>query len=224
VVAGVPIAGFTGINGAGKTLLAAHSAICDIAAGRPVYSTVPISSPWGDSIPLQSLRQLLELRDATVLLDEVAVIFSSRTTSSLPPEVVTFLQTVRHRGLTVRWTAPDWGRADILLRGVTQALVNVTPVMKVRDGSLWPRPRLVMAGVLDTSTGKIDETPTKILRRRFAVPRRLASWGAFDTHADTPHLGRVVESGNCPDCGGSRERPKHSEARHAALGLPWFGS
>src|SRR3712207_430130 len=59
IVAGVPIAGFTGINGAGKTLLAVHSAIHDIAGGREVYSTVPITSPWGNSIPLTSLRQLL---------------------------------------------------------------------------------------------------------------------------------------------------------------------
>jgi Zonular occludens toxin (Zot) len=224
LVAGVPVAGFTGINGAGKTLLAVQSAICDLAAGRRVLSTVPIRSRWGDSEPLLSLRQLLELRDATVLLDEVAVIFSSRTTSSLPPEVVAFLQTLRHRGLTVRWTAPDWGRADILLRGVTQALVNVRPVLRVSDGTLWPRPILVAAGVLDTSTGKVDETPTRVLRRRFARPRRLEAWGAYDTHADTPMLGRFTEGGTCPDCGGSRERPKHSEARHAELGLPWYGN
>lgn len=220
---GVPICGFTGVNGAGKTTLAVESALRDMALGRTVYSTVQIHSPWGDSVPISSLRQLLELHDATVLLDEVSVIFSSRSSQSLPPEVVAFLQTLRHRRVTVRWTAPAWMRCDNLLREVTQAVVNVVPLLRRRStGTPWPSPRVIMAGLLDTSAGKADATPDRVLRRRFLLPSRLNAWGTFDTHADTPLLGRHLQAGRCPDCGGSREIPKHSKARHDELGLPWY--
>lgn len=223
VVEGVPIAGFTGVNGAGKTLLAVESCLADLAAGRDVYSTVPIHSKWGDSKPIQSLRQLLTLKHSTILLDEVSVIFSSRSTHSLPAEIVALLQTLRHSDLTVRWTAPGWMRADTILREVTQALVAVTPLLRKHDGTPWPRPRLIYAAVLDTSVGKADSEPERTLRRRLYRTAGLDAFGAFDTHADTPLLGRHLHTGVCVDCGGTINRPKHDEARHIELGLPWFG-
>lgn len=222
VAEGIPIVGFTGINGAGKTLLAVESAIADMRRGRRVYSTVPISSPWGDSLPIRSLRELLELRDCTILLDEVSAVFPSSATVSLPEEVKLMLHTVRHRDNLVRWTAPEWMRADINLRIATQALVSVRPLLRKHDGSFWPRPRLLQVGVLDTSVGKVDETPTSVRRRRFVIPTRLTAWGAYDTHADTPMLGFARSQGVCPDCGGTITRPKHSKERHDALALPWY--
>ncbi len=223
VAAGIPIAGFTGINGAGKTTLAVQSAIADMARGRTVYSTVAITSSFGSSEPILSLRQLLELRDVTLLLDDISVIFSSRSSQSLPPEIVALLQTLRHSGVTVRWTAPAWMRCDNLVREVTQALVNVVPMLRKHEReNPWPRPRVVLAGVLDTSVGKADATPTRVMRRRLVVPTRLDSWGAFDSRADTPLLGRHLQSGRCVDCGGSIDTPKHNKARHELLGLPWY--
>lgn len=229
VMAGVPIVGVTGVNGAGKTTLAVQSAIHDLVAGREVYSTVAIRyvTPEGlvlESKPIRSLRELLELRGATVLLDDVAVIFSSRTTQSLPPEMVALLDTTRHKGLRIIWTAPSWMRCDNLLRGVTQAVLNVVPLPFFREvnDTPWPRPRVIMAGLMDTTSGKVDETPTKVLRRRVYRQRGLAAFGAYDTHADTPLLGRHQSTGVCPDCGGSRTRPKHSPELHELLGVPWF--
>lgn len=223
IVQGSPIAGFVGINGAGKTALAVESAIADLARGREVYSTVQIECEFGASKPIESLRQLLTLRDVTILLDEVAVIFSSRSTHSLPAEIVMLLQTVRHARNTVRWTAPAWMRADTLLRSVTQAVVAVNPLLRVPTaGDLWPRPRFVYAAVLDTSTGKADSMPERTLRRRLYRLRGLHAIGAYDTHADTPMLGRHLHSGVCLDCGGSMERPKHSAARHEQLGIPLY--
>lgn len=222
LAAGIPICGFTGVNGAGKTLLAVQSAICDMARGRTVYSTVPIASMWGRSLPIRSMRELLEIRDATVLLDEISVMFSSRASASLPGEFVTFLQVLRHHGITVRWTAPAWSRAELLVREVTQGLINVAPLGRRANGTPWPTPRLVMAAMLDTSQGKVDEQPTVVRRRRIAVPRRLDAWGAYDTLADVRMFtGRSV-SGRCPDCGGTREVPKCSAGRHDVLGMPFF--
>lgn len=224
LAAGVPICGFTGINGAGKTLLAVESAIADMSKGRTVYSTVPIWSEHGESVPIRSLRQLLEVEDCTILLDDISVIFSARLTQSLPAEVVVLLHTLRHRKVTVRWTAPEWMRADTNIRGVTQGLVSVTPMLRKRiKDDPWPVPRVVLAGLLDTSTGKADSAPTRVMRRRILIPTKLAAFGSYDTHADTPMLGaHAVTVGVCPDCGGSRTRPKHSEERHRELGLPWY--
>lgn len=227
--AGVGIVGVTGVNGAGKTTLAVQSAIIRMIDGQTVYSTVAIryvddSGRVYESLPLRSIRQLLELSNCTVLLDDVAVIFSARSTQSLPPEVVAFLDTCRHRKVSIIWTAPTWMRCDNLLRGVTQAVGNVIPVRAFSEanGSPWPRPRLILAGLMDTSDGKIDAAPTKVLRRRVFRQKGLLSFGAYDTYADTPLLGRHLQSGVCVDCGGSQPREKHSAERHAAMGLPWF--
>lgn len=219
---GVPVGGVTGINGAGKTLVLVESAIADMAAGRPVYSTVPIVSEWGESIPIRSLRQLAELSDATIVLDEVAVMFSAGNSQSLPPEMRLFLQTLRHRKLTVRWSAPSWMRCDNLLRSVTQANANVVPMLRHSDGTPWPAPRVVMIGLMDTSSGVADAVPDRVLRRRVTVPKRMRSWGAYDTYADTPLLGVHLQTGVCVDCGGSRERAKHSKKRHEDMDLPWY--
>ncbi len=219
---GVPIAGITGVNGAGKTLLYASSLMADLYDGREVYSTVPVTSPWGETKPILSLRQLLQLHDATVGLDEVAVIFSSRQSGSLPAEMVAFLQTARHRKLTIRWTAPAWMRCDNLIREVTQACVVVHPLIRKHDGSPWPQPRLCLAGLLDTTGIKPDANPEKVMRRRFFVPTALQSFGSYDTHADTPMIGQRHRGGRCVDCGGSMEVPKHSAQLHERLGLPFY--
>ncbi|HMF58839.1 MAG TPA: hypothetical protein VK595_00625 [Vicinamibacterales bacterium] len=223
VLEGVPIAGVTGVNGAGKTLLAANCAIARMARGETVYSSVPIVSQWGNSLPIKSMRQLLHLRDATILLDEVSVIFSSRSSQSLPADIVGLLQTLRHKNLRVIWTAPSWMRCDNLLREVTQGVVSVLPLLRHTDArNPWPRPRLMLASLLDTSTGKTDAVPDKVLRRRLFVPRRMAAFGTYDTHADTPLFGRYLQGGKCVDCGGTQETPKHTPERHAKLGIPWY--
>lgn len=220
---GVPICGFTGINGAGKTLVAVDAAIHDMTLGRDVYSTVPIEYGPHRSKPILSLRQLLHIESATILLDDVSVIFSSRSTHSVPQEIVTLLQVLRHRDLTVLWTAPEWMRADSLLRGVTQGLVNVVPLLRRADNSTpWPSPRLVYIGLMDTSTGKADATPTRVLRRRAFIPSMTAAWGSYDTLADTPQLGGRDLGGLCVDCYGTQTRPKHSRERHEAMGLPYY--
>lgn len=221
MIEGAPVVGFTGANGVGKTLVAVSECIADLKRGRQVVSTVPISSPWGDSVPLTSLRQLLDLRDCTLLIDEVAVIFPSRGTQGLPDEVQIFLQTLRHHGVTVRWTAPAWMRADTMLRSVTQVVVGVFAVGKVNvRGSFWPRPLFIGAGAMDTTSVAQDAAPTKVLKRRFYYPQRLAGWGAYDSEADVPRIGRAATGGTCVDCGGTTRRQACSEQRHADLGIP----
>lgn len=222
---GVPIVGVTGVNGTGKTLLAVTAAVAELRAGRRVYSTVPVRDPLTGrrSTPITSLGQLLRIRGSLILLDEVATILPGGVAAPLPSEVRVMLGTLRHSGNTVIWTAPAWMRAHVELREITQASAALFPIGTRRvAGSPWPHPLLVGAWLLDTRSGKTDDTPSRVLRRRIYVPKRLAGWGAYDTFADTPLLGRHLAGGRCPDCGGAREVPKHSPDRHAELGLPWY--
>jgi len=220
LIEGAPVVGFTGANGAGKTLVAVSEACRVMAQGREVVSTVPIVSPWGNSSPLRSLRQLLDLRDVTVLIDEVSVVFSSRATGSLPPEVETFLQSMRHQGVTLYWTAPAWKRCDVVLRETTQVSVSVTPMMRyTRPGQFWPTPRLIAAGAMDCIGVGTDDAPVKVLRRRMYRPSRLPGWGAYDSEAEVARIGWPRQSGVCVDCGG-RTKPVYCDAaRHEDLGL-----
>jgi len=226
---GVPILGLTGVNGAGKTLVAVTLCIRRMQAGRRVYSTVPIryvdpgTGQVFESEPILSLEQLLHIpRNSTVFLDDVAVILPSGSIS-LPPEVEVLLHTLRHREIDVIWTAPGWMRANNNLRLVTQGLVNVQPTLKVSDpGTPWPTPRLVFLTLFDTGIGKPDATPDRILRRSLAIPTRLAGFGAYDTLADTPVLRAVRRPSHCAACNGSYPMVKHSRERHEAMGLPWY--
>lgn len=221
LISGAPIVGFTGPNGSGKTLVAVSEAIHDMRQGRRVVSTVQIHSPWGDSEPLLSLRQLLELRDCTVLVDEVAAVFSSRANGALPPEVDLFLQSMRHQEVTFRWTAPAWARADIRLREITQVSVGTLGLARFRPkGQFWPRPRIILAGALDTTQVKTDGVPTKIIGRRLWIPQRLPGWGAYDSLADVPRVGLAGQSGSCIDCGGTVKREPCTPDRHQVMGIP----
>lgn len=221
-ISGAPIAGFTGPNGAGKTLVAISCVINDdLRHGRPVFSTVPITSAFGDAGPITSMGHLLSLRDCTVLLDEVAVIFSSRDSMTIPREFDVFLQTLRHRGVTLRWTAPAWSRADVRLREITQVSVTVQALGKrVAAGAFWPTPITILAGALDATSVPVDAKPEKILKRRIFIPQRLVGWGAYDTLADTPRIGFQNTGGSCVDCGGTVPKAACSAERHDELRIP----
>lgn len=219
-----PVVGYTGANGAGKTLLAVSEQLGPLHEGRPLYSTVPVMCTCGlHSDPILSLRHLLELRDCDILIDEVSVVFSSRETGSLPAEVSTFLQTMRHQGVRLRWTAPAWARADIQLREVTQVSVPVMALGRRRvAGKFWPTPILIGAAALDTTTVELDKVPEKVVfgTRRVYVPSRLPGFGAYDSEADVSRIGWARQGRVCVDCGGSKRAEPCSLERHAAMGIP----
>lgn len=222
IAKGVPICGFNGGNGAGKTALAVNSAISDMANGATVYSTVPIASEFGQSRPIRGLRHLLDLENCTVLIDEIATIFSARGTNSLPAEAQTFLESLRHRSVTLRYTAPSWASTDVIIRRVTFACATVRPIVhKSEKGNPWPRTVVGAVGLLDTLGVPQDATPEKVLKRRFFRIRNLAAFGAYDTHAPVTMFGMRALHGTCPDCGGARSRPSCTPKRHAELDMPW---
>lgn len=221
----VPILGVTGINGAGKTLYAVEIGMKALAQGVTVYSTVQIKFSRNghtyESQPLLSLTQLLELRDCLVLLDEVSSIFSSRATSSLPGELITYLKALRHRNVAVLWTTPNWMDCDVQLRRITQACITWRPILRrpVKD-SLHPRSIISLGSLLDTASVPTDKTPQRVLKRMVRLLPRSPAIGSYDSLADTPQIGRLLSTGPCPDCGGARAGVKCTPSVHTALGLP----
>jgi hypothetical protein len=125
----VAIRAYVGFNGGGKTLcMIERDVLPALKKGRPVYSTVRIGPPEVEGLwlpgayPLESWQQLDEIRDGTVILDEITSQFPARQSMSLPPQLVTRTQQLRKRDIKVSWTAPAWNRADKSLREVTGAV------------------------------------------------------------------------------------------------------
>lgn len=201
-----------------------------LAAGRPIVSTCRILDPvtgephplW---VPLDDYRLLLELSHCDVILDEVTGVASSRASSSMPHSVTNALMQLRKDDVTIRWTTPNWKRADTAIREVTQAITTcqgMVPserVIVAEDGleRRWRERRLFLWRTYDAknfdewSTAK-ERSPSR--QHRIKPVARQVMWGpgllareCYDTYEHALSLGVVSEGGMCMDCGGSR-RPK----------------
>lgn len=237
---GWPIAGYIGPNGGGKTTAAVWDTLPSLDAGRPVLSTVrlldfrnprPCDDPTCESpnhaqhmaahpgwIPWTSWTQLLEVEHADVLADEVTGVASSRESSAMPAVIANALVQLRRRDVVLRWTAPSWSRADLIIRECSQAATLCTgffPVQVQADDDdtdrMWRHRRLFRwltydASLLDDlSTGKRDN----LTRWCFDL-----HWGpgspafdAFDTFDSVSSIGHVSDAGRCMTCGGRRTAP-----------------
>ena len=142
----MPIHGYVGANGAGKSLLVALDTLptlrgvswsCDnkdhlhtaegITHGtRRVLSTMPFITPSGAPhplyIPLTDYSQLIFAEHVDLILDEVGGAVASSTGSDIPIGVKASLQELRRREVVARWTAPSWARASKVLREVSQGV------------------------------------------------------------------------------------------------------
>lgn len=142
-----PITAFVGINGAGKTLSAvawAHR------SGRRVLTNVPGTrfDMWHD---LEELVAPGAIRDTDVIMDEAGVMFSSRN-QSRDKEFLALVQQLRKENARLFWTAPAYGRADKILREVTQMVVKCRGLGNVAGkDAVWPQPRFVANFAYDAS-------------------------------------------------------------------------
>jgi hypothetical protein len=224
---GFAIAGYTGANGGGKTMCAVYDALPALAAGRPVVSTCRILDPvtrqphplW---VPLDDFRLLLELEYCVVILDEVTGVASSRDSAGMPSAVLNHLMQLRKGDVIVKWTTPNWKRADTGIREVTQGLtvchgLMPTTVAAVSEDGLrreW-RPRRLFswktydARNFDEWSLAKERSPSKAHRLRPAA--RQLCWGpglaareCYDTYEHAITLGVVSDAGLCMDCGGKR--------------------
>ena len=114
-----PIRAFVGPNGGGKTLAAIVLAVEPaLASGRPVVATCSIEHP--NARRLESWRQIPDLRDCVLFLDEISSALPSRGSMAAPAQLVRTINQLRKVDVQLVWTAPNWARADVMLREVTQ--------------------------------------------------------------------------------------------------------
>lgn len=121
-----PIHAYVGPNGGGKSACMIRDTLPSLAAGRPVLSTVKIldhltGEPHPLYIPFVHWDQVRDFRGGDLLLDEVVGIANSRS-SGMPDDIQNILAQLRRRDVLMRWTAPAYQRADLVIRETSQAI------------------------------------------------------------------------------------------------------
>lgn len=224
---GFSIHAYTGSNGGGKTMCAVYDSLPALAAGRPIVSTCRILDPTTGEphplwVPLDDFRVLLELSYCDVIMDEVTGVASSRASASMPHAVTNHLQQLRKGDTTVRWTTPNWKRADTAIREVTQGLttcvgvVKSTQTVESEDGLTrrWQQRRGFVWRTYDAKNfdewsanrerGTQRSTRLKPVARQFMWGPGLLAREMYDTYEHALTLGVVSDAGLCMDCGGAR--------------------
>ena len=167
-------------------------------------------------VPLESTAQLLDpdLEHADILLDEVSGVANARDSSSLPIQLVNKFDQMRRKDLLISWTAPAWGRADKVLRQVTQMVVyckGLMPVKNALEDREWLDNRLFWLRAYDAAefeeftAGKMQKLrarPKQLIWRPGSVAER-----AYDTFDAVSAFGWAMESGRCAVCDGRRSVP-----------------
>lgn len=218
------IAAFVGPNGGGKTACMIQGALPFMALGRKQISTVKLLDPWTGNVHpayerLTDWGQVLNARHADLLFDEVVGIASSRASQGMPIQVANVLNQLRRADVRMRWTAPNWSRADTIIREVTQAVTMchgyLPQVFVAGEGEAqrqWATKRLfhwVTYDAMDFS--EWSDTKTKKLEKMssnwYWGPSSLV-FRSYDTFDSVERVGEVLDGGSCAWCGGSRTRPK----------------
>jgi hypothetical protein len=217
------ITAYIGLNGHGKTLAMVHDTWPSLRDGRLVFSTVPLLHPVTREphpfyVPLTDWEQLLDpdLERADVLFDEVQGIANSRASQGMPVQVQTLLHQLRKKDLRLRWTAPSWSRADLLLREVTRTVTVCRGYFPERgrgeDGRplAWGANRLFRwltydAGDFTEWTDNKEVNLRGLNNSWFWRPRSLAE-RLYDTRSVALRVGEVLDAGTCAYCGGHKPR------------------
>lgn len=235
--AGATVAAYVGGNGSGKSLAMVHDTLRTLAGVewsccipdhlhtqvgvfsglREVWATTRLFNAEGEVHdlfrPLTRWQDLAMVEHADVLLDEVAGVASSRQGQSLPPQLVNLFLQLRRREIVMRYTSPNWARADVVLREVTRLVTVCRGIMGVRvEGSAWPRNRLFRWSSYDA----VDWEEASMNRIKAAKPL-CRSWywrpgreaeSAYRSGEQVFSMNHVDASGLCVDCGGTRSRQR----------------
>jgi hypothetical protein len=231
----VPIMAYVGANGAGKTLAAVHDTIPSLEAGRTVLSTVALinprtGEPYPNFVPFTDWNQLLDLRHADVLMDEIVGIAASTEHASVPTQAVNIMMQLRRRDVCLRWTAPAWARAVKSIREVTKGVTLCSghlpkPPARNPDGSksqrMWAENRLFWWRTYDATTfeeftlikaqslgqKKTAHNMKSSASALYWRPGRTAE-GTYRTLDEVSRVGQVSGAGLCIHCHGRRPVPQ----------------
>jgi hypothetical protein len=179
-------------------------------------------------VPWRSIGQFVSWTDGDCIADEVTGIASSRESGTMPREFANKLVQLRRANVSLSWSCPAWGRADIIMREVTQLVTLMTAALPARspatdDGlpRLWHRRRLFTARSYDPS--KVDEFEAHRAMAEDISPEFFAYyWGpgstmfqAYDTLDAVSALGASDAGGFCITCSGKRRATPCSCPDHA---------
>lgn len=235
------IQAFVGANGGGKTLAAVERvALPAWERGRPVvanFALFPERAGYAAELyqPLQSWRDIPDLEGVSLILDEITAVLPSRQSMSLPPQLARVLNQLRKADVQLAWTAPDWRRADTILREVTQAVTTCVGTVPdrfqrrpdqrwlpraIRDDagarqpweSGWKPNRFFTWTTFDAvSFEEFSQAQAKQLKparlQRYWRSKHLAHL-CYDTSEPVDLLDHLDDIGTCVSCGGHRSRPK----------------
>lgn len=235
------IQAYVGLNGHGKTLCMIRDTLPTLAGiewdcqqpdhahtakginhgVRHVLSTVRIYDPITKEphplfIPLESLDQLADFEHGDLLLDEIVGVAHSRDSGSLPAQIHLKLQQLRKADVTVRWSAPDYSRADKIIRECTKAVTLCEGGMPDRTReTLWKPNRYfefhTYAGKdFDEFSAKRAQKLDPLAKEYFWAPRSPWVLDSYDSLESVFQITAVDDHGLCMGCGGLRRRQECS--------------
>lgn len=215
-----PIHAYVGPNGGGKSAAMVNDTLPTLDAGRTVLSTVRLLDPstgedHSSYVRFEHWDQLLDARDCDVLMDEMVGVASSREAQKLDHRVQNILVQLRRRNVVLRWSAPNWARADKIVREVTQAVTEcrgsyAAPMLR-RDGQsdavqLWAPKRVFTWRTYDTmefeewTAGKREKAETLAVER-FYGPGSVV-FDSYDTLDAVSMVAGITPEGRCDICNG----------------------
>lgn len=225
----VPVAGYVGTSGHGKSASMIRDTLPSLALGRRVLSTVEIldadtGNPHELYTPFRSWHQFEDIWNTDILMDEITSIMDAQESTALPKVARRLIPQQRRRNNVVRWSGIDWDNVNRRLRQMTQAvtmsrgfLPDLAAVRNAGDDQtipLWAPNRAFFLVTRDAQRVMSSEDSKRLSgeagdARRGAKrqPRALAReiwWGpgslAFDSYRT---MGEVLAvDGSCPVCGG----------------------
>lgn len=235
---GLPIHGYFGRNGMGKSLAMVHDTLPDLYRGDPVLSTVALlDAETGDPYPnytrLTDWDQVLTFERGAILFDEIVGVAGARESQTLPVQVQNLLVQLRRADIALRWTAPGWARADKIIRetsvGATLCRGYLAKAVVDVEGRAmtWKQRRLFrfktyQAEDFEEWTAAKENGNKKLKAVNsswYWAPGKPAQW-SYDTYDDVTRVGLSIDSGRCASCGGVRRAPACSCDRTPRKSLP----
>jgi len=216
---------FTGLPGAGKSLKLAKTIINVLYRNRRWYKITGVKRILYTNLAMSDvvmqefsgfihnwtdLRELVVLKDADIVIDEIATYFDSRNWENLSLEVRRWLSQHRKFGIEIYGTAQDFAQADKSFRRLTSDLLYLTKLIGSRDISpTAPNPKYIWGVVLVQT---LDPTIYDEQKSKFGntgIPKFMfiskEATKIFDTRAEVKmsgslplhHIEKTCEDPNC---------------------------